>query len=68
MIETLTNIGEIIVIVIGGATLVFRGLLILTQLTKTNKDDKIVSKILKVFEWLSLNAGQIKNVLVVKTK
>ena len=65
---TIEEIMIAIPVIIGGATLVFRGLLILTQLTKTDKDNKIVSKILKVFEWLSLNAGQIKNVLVVKTK
>ena len=55
-------------IVIGGATLIFRGILILTKLTKTDKDDKIVSKILKVFEYLSLNVGEIKDIIVVKTK
>lgn len=60
------NMVNIIVSVIGSATLIFRGLIILTKFTKTNRDDEIIGKILKVFEHLSLNTSKIKDVLIIK--
>jgi len=40
------QIAEKIMIVIGGATLIFRGLLKIAKITPTKKDDKICKKIL----------------------
>jgi len=62
------EICTIITGVIGSATLIFRGLLILTKFTGTEKDDKIVGKILRVFELLSMNVGKIKNEIVIQTR
>ena len=64
IIEGLT----ILTAVIGSATLIFRGLLILTQYTKTLRDDKIVSKILKVLQFISGNVSKIEQQIVVKTR
>ena len=65
MIETILLA---IPLIIGGATLIFRGALIVTKLTKTDRDDKYVSKILKVLEFISLNVGKITSTIVVQTK
>jgi len=59
MEETIKDIVSIVVLVIGSSTLVFQGLLALSTLTKSEKDDNFFRKVLvvltKVAEILSIN-------------
>ena len=65
------NITEIIIIIttiIGSSTIIFRALLKIAELTKTDKDDKIINSILHVLEILSLNISKINNNIIIKKK
>lgn len=54
--------------IIGGATVAFRGLLELSKYTKTEKDNKFFSAVLKFLEKLSGNVSEMKNVIEVVAK
>jgi len=65
------NITDIIIItttIIGSSTIIFRALLKIADLTKTDKDNKIINNILHILEILSLNISKINNNIVIKKK
>ena len=62
------DILQSVAIILGGATMMFRGLLKLSEYTTTMRDDRFFQKIIKGLKWLSGNVNLIKNKVDVQIK